>query len=103
MMIDALVTGRLINAPVSRVIHPGRPPIATCKVRVTGSGETWHVHCTARSSSAVAALMQLQEGMSAALSGELLPKVRTDSNGTSHPEFDLNVHAILGLVPLEAK
>lgn len=102
MMIDALVCGRVVGQPLERRSHPDKPPIATCKVCVKGSGETWFVHCTAYSADHVAAVMGLADGQSVALTGELRPKVRVDGRGAAHPSFDLVVHGVLALKLREA-
>jgi Single-strand binding protein family len=88
-MIDALISGRLYGTPTERTSKLGRP-FVTCKVGVTTStGDTVFANVIAFAPPAVAALLALQDGDSAALSGELTIKTRTDEAGVARPRLDL--------------
>jgi single-stranded DNA-binding protein len=94
-VIDALIAGRLWGAPVERETSAGKR-YATAKLRVsTRDGEALFVNVIAFAEVAVAALLVLQDGDSAALSGELTPKVYTVRDGTARPALDLLAHALL--------
>jgi single-stranded DNA-binding protein len=94
-MIDALIGGKLYGQPAERTSKNGKP-FATAKVRATTvSGESLFVNVIAFASSAVEALLALQDGDSVALSGELTPRVYTDKQGEARPTLDLMAHAVL--------
>jgi hypothetical protein len=94
-MIDALISGRLYGAPQQRTTKAGKP-FATAKLRVTGAeGTTQFVNAIAFTPLAVAGLLALQDGDSAALSGELTIKTWIDKEGVARPGLDLVAHAVL--------
>jgi single-stranded DNA-binding protein len=94
-MIDALNSGRLYGTPQQRTTKTDKP-FATGKLRCpTNNGETQFVNVIAFVPAAVTALLALQDGDSAALSGELTIKVWVDSNGKPRPGLDLIAHAVL--------
>jgi hypothetical protein len=96
IVIDALVSGRLYGTPTERTTKTGKP-FATRKVRVlTSNGETVFANAIAIAPPAIAALLALQDGDSAALSGELtVMKCWTDKAGVARPGLGLVAHAVL--------
>lgn len=94
-MIDALLAGRIYGTPQSRTTTAGKP-YATVKLRIaTREGEALFANVIAFKASVVAALLALADGDSAAISGELTPKVYTDKEGNARPSLDLLAHAVL--------
>lgn len=94
-MIDGLISGRLYGKPQQRTGQSGKP-FTTAKVRAaTKDGETLFVNVIAFAHPVQTALLGLDDGDSAALSGELTPKVWTDREGVAHPALDLIAHAVL--------
>jgi single-stranded DNA-binding protein len=94
-MIDALIQGRMFGNPQSRTSQNGNP-FATAKLRTPmANGESAFVNVIVFSKGAMAALLALQEGDSAALAGELKVSVYTDKNGEARPSLDLTAHAVL--------
>jgi single-stranded DNA-binding protein len=93
-MIDALVAGRLLGAPVERTTNAGKR-YCTAKLRVsTRDGETVFVNVIAFDNIAVTALLALGDGDSAALSGEVTPKAWLDKEGKARASLDLLAHAV---------
>lgn len=94
-MIDALIAGKLHNAPTQRT-GPSGKPFVTAMVRTpVADGDTMFVSVIAFDENVRGALLALDEGDSVSLSGTLTPKVWTDKNGTAKPSCDLVAHAIL--------
>ncbi len=94
-MIDALIAGRLHGKPAERQASNGTA-YATAVIRVsTRTGETFFVNVIAFDELAVRALLALADGDSAALTGELTPKVYTPKEGPPRPALDLLAHAVL--------
>lgn len=94
-MIDALIAGTIYGQPSERTSANGKR-FATAKLRVSvRDGSACFVNVICFDAGAVTALLALREGDSAALSGELTPKVWTDKHGESKPSLDLLAHAVL--------
>jgi single-stranded DNA-binding protein len=94
-VIDALIQGRLFGNPQSRMSQNGNP-FVTAKLRTPmANGESAFVNVIVFSKGAMAALLALQEGDSAALAGELKVSVYSDKNGEARPSLDLTAHAVL--------
>jgi hypothetical protein len=85
-VIDALIAGRIHGTPTARTASTGKP-FATAKVRVA--------NVIAFDKDAIAGLLALSDRDSAALAGELTPKVWTDKDGTARPSLDLLAHGVL--------
>jgi hypothetical protein len=94
-VIDALIAGRLHGTPTARTAANGNG-FATCKVRVaTREGTTFFANVIAFEPAAVAALLALADGDSAALAGELSPKVYTPASGEPKVVLDLLAHVVI--------
>jgi single-stranded DNA-binding protein len=94
-MIDALISGRLHGAPVSRTASNGNR-FATAKLRAsTADGDAHFVNVIAFEESVVRALLVLEAGDSTAIAGELSVKTYTDREGNARPSLDLKAHAVL--------
>lgn len=94
-MIDALIAGRIFGAPQSRTSKSGQP-FATGRLRVSmANGESLFASIVAFSSTALAALLALQDGDSVAISGELKIGIYSDKQGQAKPSLDLVAHAVL--------
>jgi single-stranded DNA-binding protein len=94
-VIDALIAGRLHGKPAERTSKAGKA-YATAKLRVSlGSGEIVWVGVVAFSDSAMAALLSLEDGDSAALAGALNASAYTDKDGHAQPSLDLVVHQLV--------
>lgn len=94
-MIDGLVAGKVYRQFTERVSRNNNK-FCTGKVRVAvRDGDAIFVNVIAFASTAVTALMALQDGDSCAISGELTPGVWTDKNGEARPQLDLVAHAVL--------
>jgi hypothetical protein len=95
-MIDALISGRVYGSPTERTTKTGKP-FATRKVRVlTSNGETVFANAIAFAPPAIVALLALQDGDSAALSGELNQlKTWTDKEGHAPSGHDMVSHAVI--------
>jgi single-stranded DNA-binding protein len=92
---DALISGRLYGKPVARTSKTGRS-LVTGKIRAAiRDGETVFVSLIAFAPPAVAALVALSDGDSAALVGELTPKVYTPPTGEPRPALDLLAQSVL--------
>lgn len=94
-MIDALICGRVFGKPQSRVTKTGHA-FATAKIRTpTANGESFFINVAAFSDTAKAALLALDDGDSAAISGELKVGIFTSKDGTAKPSLDLTAFAVL--------
>ena len=96
-MIDGLVAGRLYGEAEQRVDKDGKP-FSVAKVRAaTADGETLFVNVIAFEQSVCAALGDLRDGDSIALTGTLTPRVWTDKQGNTRPALDMVAHRLLSL------
>jgi hypothetical protein len=94
-MIDALVGGRLHGSPKARTDKNGKR-FATAVVRVSvRDGNAIFANVICFDESAVTALPALQDGDSAALSGEATPGVWTAPDGTTRPTLNFLAHGVL--------
>lgn len=101
-MIDGLISGRLIGAPVERTAKNGST-FATAKVRVATKDGSIFANVITFSASTVAALMVLGDGDSVSLSGELAIKVYTDKDGIARPSLDLVAHCVLSAYDVQRR
>lgn len=93
-MIDALIAGKLFNAPQQRTGRTGST-FVTCKVRVpNGEGATF-ASVIAFDPGAQAALLALGPGDAVALAGEVRLGVWTDKTGQPVPSMDVTVSKVL--------
>jgi single-stranded DNA-binding protein len=96
-MIDGLVAGRLYGEAEQRVDKAGKP-FMVAKVRAaTGEGDTLFVNVIAFDDGVCAALSDLREGDSVALTGNLTPRVWTDKQGNTRPALDMVAHRLLAV------
>ena len=93
-MIDALLIGRLYGKPTGRTSKNGNP-YATATVR-TGmrDSEAVFVSVIAFSTTAIAALLALDDGDGAAIAGELKIGVYQSKDGAWRPSLDLAAHVV---------
>lgn len=102
-MIDALIAGRLYGVAKQGTGKTGNT-YTTAKVKVaSGSGETLLYSVIVFDEKAQAALLALDDGDSAAVSGSLTPKVYEDKNGATRPSLDLVTHAVLTAYRVKSK
>ena len=100
MSIDALLQGRLMNAPTQRTAKSGNA-YTVCRLKVAGAGtgdagaDTLLGNCIAFSETAQAALLALDAGEGIAVSGQLRAGVWTAQDGTTKPRLDMTVGAVL--------
>ena len=100
MSIDALLQGRLMNAPTQRTAKSGNA-YTVCRLKVAGAGtgdagaDTLLVNCIAFSETAQAALLALDAGEGIAVSGQLRAGVWQAQDGTTKPSLDMTVGAVL--------
>lgn len=94
-MIDALIAGKVYGKPASHTAKNGSA-YTTTKVRVAaGNGDAVFVSVIAFAETAAATLLEMTDGDSIALAGELTPKAWTDRDGNARPGLDLIAHAVL--------
>ncbi|MDE1184535.1 single-stranded DNA-binding protein [Paraburkholderia sp.] len=102
-MIDGLVSGRLYGEAQIRTGQNGTR-FVKCKVRATaGDGDTLFVNVIAFDDTVQAALLELSDADSVALTGALTPKVWTDRNGLVKPALDMVAHGLLTSYELRRK
>ena len=108
MSIDALLQGRLMNAPTQRTAKSGNA-YTVCRLKVAGAGtgdagaDTLLVNCIAFSETAQAALLALDAGEGIAVSGQLRAGVWQANDGTHKPGLDLTVGAVLSAYSVAKK
>lgn len=94
-MIDGLISGKLFGKPAQRTSKAGKP-FAIAKVRAAGGdGESLFGNVIAFDPAPCAALLALDDGDSAALSGTLTPKVWIDREGQARPSLDMVAAQVL--------
>lgn len=94
-MIDGLIAGKVFGDPEQRV-GKGERPFVVAKLRAqTSDGETLLVNVIAFDDEPCAALLDLHDGDSVAVTGSLTPKVWTDRQGKVKPALDLVVMRVL--------
>jgi single-stranded DNA-binding protein len=94
-MIDGLIAGKVFGDPEQRV-GKGERPFVVAKLRAqTSDGETLLVNVIAFDDEPCAALLDLRDGDSVAVTGSLTPKVWTDRQGKVKPALDLVVMRVL--------
>jgi single-stranded DNA-binding protein len=98
-MIDGLVSGRLYGNAEPRTDKAGKP-FTVAKVRAsTAEGETFFVNVIAFDRAVCAALQNLHEGDSVALTGSMAPRVWTDKQGHPRPALDMVALRLLAFGP----
>lgn len=96
-MIDGLVAGRLYGETEQRTDKVGKA-FALAKVRAsTADGELLFVNVIAFDAQVCAAMQDLRDGDSVALSGSLTPRVWTDKQGSTRPALDMVAHRVMGV------
>jgi len=94
-VIDGLIGGRVHSIPKARTSKTGAR-YATAVVRVSlRDGNAIFANVIAFDELPVNAILALQDGDSAALSGELTPKVYTGKDGVARPSLDVLAHAVI--------
>jgi single-stranded DNA-binding protein len=94
-MIDAIISGKLVGRPVSRVASNGNGYV-TAKVRAaTDSGESVYVNVIAFAATAVASLLALSDGDPLAISAELSLRTWTDKDGAVKPSLSAKAHQVI--------
>ncbi len=102
-MIDALVQGRLLCKPERRTASNGSS-FVTAKLRTPmANGETVFINVITFSQSVGAVLLNLDDGDSTALAGELKIATYTARDGTARPSVDLVAHAALSEYHIQRK
>lgn len=101
-MIDALIQGTMHKPPQARTAKTDAQ-FATATLRTTASGRSFFVRVIAFKQPAVQALLALEEGDAAAVSGELTPGVWTDHHGEPRPSLDLVAHRVLAIYHVRHK
>ena len=102
-MIDALISGKLQGQPAQRSGKNGKL-FTVAKVRAaSGEGEPMFVNVIAFSTTVGAALMELGDGDSLALSGSITLKVWTDRDGNARPSIDMVAAQVLTAYHLTRK
>lgn len=108
MSIDALLQGRLMNAPTQRTSKNGNPfTVFRLKVANAGTGDAGAdsllVNCIAFSETAQDVLLALDAGEGIAVSGALKVGVWTANDGTTKPSLDMTVGAVLSAYSVAKK
>lgn len=96
-MIDGLIAGKVLGDPEQR---QGKADSAFVLIKVraqTSDGETLIVNVIAFDDAPCAALLDLRDGDSVAVTGSLTPKVWTDKQGNIKPALDLVAHRVLAI------
>lgn len=102
-MIDALISGKLHEAPQQRTSKAGKP-FVTAKVRASaGEAESLFVNVIAFEAEAQRALLALAAGDSLALVGSLKPGAWIDSEGNARPQLDMVAQQVLTLYSLKKR
>ena len=94
-MIDALIQGKLHQAPQQRIGKTGKPFVTAKLTTTTKDGDSAFVNCITFNLDVCRALMALAPGDSVALSGELTPSVYHSKEGQPRISLDLTAHAAL--------
>jgi single-stranded DNA-binding protein len=94
-MIDALISGKLFGAPQKRTSKNGND-FVTGKMRTPGpDGVPAFVTFIAFRDHVCAALLELGDGASIAIAGELKVSTYQAKDGSTKPSLDLTAHEIL--------
>jgi single-stranded DNA-binding protein len=93
-MIDALIGGSLHGTPVNRIGPSGKAFVRAKLITQTGNGNRVLVNVIAFDENVRNALMALNNGDSAALSGTLTPRVWTPPNSEPRAVLDIVAHSI---------
>ena len=105
-MIDALISGKLMNQPSQRTSKNGNP-FTVCRIRVAGAGagesDSLLVNCIAFAEPAQAALLALDVGEAVAMAGSLKVGIWQANDGTHKPSLDLTASAVLTTYAISKK
>jgi len=93
-MIEPLIGGSLHGKPVTRIGPSGKPFVGAKLITRTGNGNRVLVNVIAFDENVRNALMALNNGDSAALSGTLTPRVWTPPNSDPRAVLDIVAHSI---------
>lgn len=94
-MIDALLSGKLFGKPQSRTSKSGNP-FVTAKMRISGSdGAPVYANLVAFRDTVCAQLLELDDGSSIAVTGDLKANVYQAKDGTHRVGLDVTAHEIL--------
>jgi single-stranded DNA-binding protein len=93
-MLDALIAGKIYGTVVERTSKGGNR-FVTGKLKAAMRDESVFVNFISFREHVCAALLELADGASIAVSGELKVATYTAKDGTVKPSLDLTVHEIL--------
>jgi single-stranded DNA-binding protein len=102
-MIDGLISGKLHGTPEERVGKNGAPFVVAKVLAASSDGENIIVNVIAFETATGKALLNLDEGDSVALAGNLTPRVWTDKQGAARPSLDMVAHHVLSAYAIGTK
>jgi single-stranded DNA-binding protein len=102
-MINGLISGRLHGTPEKRIGKNGAPFVVAKVLAASCDAENIIVNVIAFESGTSKALLNLEDGDSVALAGNLTPKVWTDKQGAARPSLDMVAHQILSAYDISRK
>jgi hypothetical protein len=102
-MIDGLISGKLYGTPEERIGKNGAPFVVAKVLAASCDGENIIVNVISFESATGKSLLNLEDGDSVALVGNLTPKVWTDKQGAARPSLDMVAHQVLSVYDIERK